>query len=80
MLENVCGGVQEFVDARVRQHNRHGGGSVMVCGGIHLHGRTPLHPVQGNLTGIRYRDKIVWRIVLPTLQAMGPGNSPELGW
>ena len=45
----------------------------MVWGGIHLHGRTPLHLVQGNLTGVRYRDEIVRRIVLPTLQAMGPG-------
>ena len=44
----------------------------MVWGGIHLHGRTPLHLVQGNLTGMRYRDEIVRRFVLPTLQAMGP--------
>ena len=64
---------ERFVDACVRQHDRHGGGSVMVWGGIHLHGRTPLHLVQGNLTGVRYRDEIVRRIVLPTLQAMGPG-------
>ena len=33
----------------------------------------PLHLVQSNLTGVRYRDEIIWRIVLPTLQAMGPG-------
>ena len=45
----------------------------MVWARIHLHGRTPLHLVQGNLTGVRYRDEIVRRIVLPTLQAMGPG-------
>ena len=44
----------------------------MVWGGIHQHGRTPLHLVQGNLTGVRYRDEIVRRIVLPTLQTMGP--------
>ena len=47
--------------------------NMMVWGGIHLHGRTPLHLIQGILTGIRYRDEIIWRIVLPTLQAMGPG-------
>ena len=45
----------------------------MVWGGIHLHGGTPLHLVQGNLTGVRYRDEIARRFVLPTLQAMGPG-------
>ena len=44
-----------------------------VWGGIHLHSRTPLHLVQGNLTGVKYRDEIVRRFVLPTLQAMGPG-------
>ena len=45
----------------------------MVWGGIHPHAMTPLHLVQGSLTGVRYRDEIVLRIVLPTLQAMGPG-------
>ena len=45
----------------------------MVWGGIHLHGRTPLHLVQGNLTSVRYRDEIVRCFVLPTLQTMGPG-------
>ena len=37
----------------------------MVWGGIHLPGRTPLHLVQGNLTGVRYRDEIVQRIFSP---------------
>ena len=45
----------------------------MVWGGIHFHGRTPLHLVQGNLTGVRYRNEIVRRFVLTTLQPMGPG-------
>ena len=36
-------------------------------------GDTPLHLVHGNLTGVRYRDDIVWCFVLPTLQAMEPG-------
>ena len=44
-----------------------------VWGGIHLYGKTLLYLVQGNLTGVRYRDEIVRRFVLPTLQAMGPG-------
>ena len=45
----------------------------MVWGGIHLHGRTPLPLVQGNLTSVRYQDEIVRRFVLPTLQAIGLG-------
>ena len=45
----------------------------MVWGGINLHDRTPLHLVQGNLTGVKYRDEIQRRFVLPTLQAMEPG-------
>ena len=32
----------------------------MVWRRIHLHGRTPLHLLQGNLTGVRYMDEIVW--------------------
>ena len=36
-------------------------------------GGTPLHLIQGNLTGVRYRDEVVLCTVLPTLQAMGPG-------
>lgn len=65
---------ERFVDAAVQEHDRYGGGSVMVWGGIHLHGRTPLHLVQGNLTGIGYRDNILRPLVIPTLQAMGPGS------
>ena len=63
-----------FVDACVREHDRYGGGSVMVWGGIHLRGRTPLHLVQGNLTAVRYRDEILQPLIMPTLQAMGPGS------
>ena len=45
----------------------------MVWGGFSLHHRTPLHRVQGNLTGIAYRDDILEPIAVPALQAMGPG-------
>jgi hypothetical protein len=41
----------------------------MVWGGITAHGRTPLVVVTGNLTGIRYRDEIVQRYVIPFIQA-----------
>lgn len=65
---------ERFIDATVLQHNRHGGGSVMVWGGFSLHHRTPLHRVQGNLTGVAYRDDILRPIAVPALQAMGPGS------
>lgn len=65
---------ERFIDACVQEHDRYGGGSVMVWGGFHLHGRTPLYLIQGNLTGVRYRDEIVRPIVIPTLRAMGRGS------
>ena len=52
---------------------RHGGGSLMVWGGFSLHHRTPLHRVEGNLTGIAYMDDILRPIAIPALQTVGPG-------
>ncbi|KAK0153437.1 hypothetical protein N1851_004874 [Merluccius polli] len=41
------------------QHDRFGGGSVMVWGGISLEGHTDLHVIaNGTLTPVRYRDEI----------------------
>lgn len=64
---------ERFIDATIREVDRYGGGSVMVWGGFHLNGRTPLFVIQGSLTGQRYRDEIVRPIVQPALQVMGPG-------
>ena len=44
----------------------------MVGGAFSLHHRTPLYHVQGNLTGLRYRDEILRPLAVPTLQQMGP--------
>ena len=57
---------ERFIDATIREVDRYGGGSVMVWGGFHLSGRTPLHIIQGSLTGQRYRDEIVSPRALPT--------------
>nr|KAG5714667.1 hypothetical protein BaRGS_000155 [Batillaria attramentaria] len=65
---------ERYIDACVQEHDRYGGGSVMVWGGFHLHGRTPLYLIRGNLTGVRYRDEIVRPIIIPTLRAMGRGS------
>jgi hypothetical protein len=45
----------------------------MMWGAFSLHHRSPLYHVQGNLTGLRYRDEILERLVVPTLQLIGPG-------
>lgn len=40
----------------------------MVWGGITAHGRTPVQIVNENLTGVRYRDEIIQRHVIPFIQ------------
>ena len=45
----------------------------MVWGGMSLAFRTPLHRVDGTLNGVAYRDQVLGPLVLPALQAMGPG-------
>uniref|UniRef100_A0A8C7QJN8 Tc1-like transposase DDE domain-containing protein n=1 Tax=Oncorhynchus mykiss TaxID=8022 RepID=A0A8C7QJN8_ONCMY len=58
----------------ILQHDRFGGGSVMVWGGISLGGRTALHVLaRGSLTAIRYRDEILRPLVRPYAGADGPG-------
>uniref|UniRef100_A0A8K9VB88 Transposase Tc1-like domain-containing protein n=1 Tax=Oncorhynchus mykiss TaxID=8022 RepID=A0A8K9VB88_ONCMY len=58
----------------ILQHDRFGGGSVMVWGGISLGGRTALHVLaRGSLTAIRYRDEILSPLMRPYAGAVGPG-------
>ena len=64
---------ERYADATVREHNRYGGGSVMVWGGMSLGTRTPLLRVDGNLNGVRYRDEILQPLVLPAIANMDPG-------
>ena len=61
-----------YADCCVAEHDRFGGGSVMVWGGISITGKTDLHVIAGNLTGIRYRDEVLDPIVrpMPVLLAM----------
>uniref|UniRef100_A0A8C8FEU6 Transposase n=1 Tax=Oncorhynchus tshawytscha TaxID=74940 RepID=A0A8C8FEU6_ONCTS len=55
----------------ILQHDRFGGGSVMVWGGISL---GALHVLaRGSLTAIRYRDEILRPLVRPYAGAVGPG-------
>ena len=64
---------ERYADCNVVERDRYGGGSVMVWGGFSLAYRTPLYRVDGNMNGFAYRDQIVGPLVLPALQAMGPG-------
>lgn len=64
---------ERFSDATVREHNRYGGGSVMVWGGMSLGTRTPLLPVYGILNGVRYRDEVLRPVALPALANLGQG-------
>uniref|UniRef100_A0AAZ3P6C1 Tc1-like transposase DDE domain-containing protein n=1 Tax=Oncorhynchus tshawytscha TaxID=74940 RepID=A0AAZ3P6C1_ONCTS len=58
----------------ILQHDRFGGGPVMVWGGISLGGCTALHVLaRGSLTAIRYRDEILRPLVRPYDGAVGPG-------
>ena len=62
---------ERFADACVREVDRYGGGSVMIWAGFSRETRTPLHVIQGTLTGLRYRDEIVQPLIQPALRAIG---------
>lgn len=63
---------ERYCDAAIVEHDRYGGGSVMVWGGISLQGRTDLHVIQrGTLNGMRYRDDILHPLVRPYAGAVG---------
>ena len=61
-----------FKNCCVVEHDRFGGGSVMVRGGISYDGSTDLYVIiNGSLTGIRYRDEILASIVRLYAGAIG---------
>ena len=64
---------ERFANCCVAERDRFGGGSVMVWGGICGGTRTRLLVLNGNLTGIRYRDEILRPVVLPFLRRHGVG-------
>ena len=64
---------ERFQDAIISEHDRYGGGSIMVWAGISRGGRTDLHIVmRGIMTGVRYRDEILDVYVRPYAGAIGP--------
>ena len=64
---------ERYADCCVTEHDRFGGGSVMVWAGIIIDGKTDLHVIAGNLSDVRYRDEILHPIVRPYAGAVGDG-------
>ena len=56
---------QRFVTCHLREHDRYGGGSVMVWAAVWYGGRSELRIVDGTMTGRKYRDEIVVLYVIP---------------
>ena len=63
---------ERFHDVSVIRHDRFGGGSVMVWGGVTAAGRTDLHVVDGGVTGQYYRDNILAAHVVPFFTSTWP--------
>ena len=59
---------QRFASCCLREHDRYGGGSVLVWAAIWHGGRSALSMVNGMMTGQRYRDEILLPTVIPTVQ------------
>ena len=64
---------ERYADCCVTEHDRFGGGCVMVWAGISIDGKTDLHVIAGNLSGVRYRDEILHPIVRTYAGAVGDG-------
>ena len=64
-------------DECIKEMTPFGGGSVMVWAGFSAHHRTPLHHVEGNLNGQRYRDEILRPLVVPALQQICQQAVPQ---
>ena len=56
---------ERYTDPARVAHDRYGGGSVMVWGGITMTGKTDLHVCQGRVTGVYYRDNVLAPYVIP---------------
>ena len=67
-MRNEC-----FAELCIAEHDRYGGGSVMVWAGISAQGKTDLHVIDnGTLTAERYVTEILDVHVRPHAGAIGP--------
>ena len=62
---------ERYARATILDHDRYGGGSVMVWGGITHDRRSDLIIVHGSLTGQRYLDQILRPVVVPFARNIG---------
>ena len=58
----------KFSPCCVLEHDRYGGGSVMVWAGIWHGARTAAVTIRGTLNSERYKKEIVLPVVIPTVQ------------
>lgn len=59
---------ERYTDCCILEHDRYGGGSVMVWAGIWWESRTEIVFCKGSMTGERYLNEIVRPIILPTVR------------
>ena len=58
---------ERYAECCISEHDRFGGGSVMVWAGIWHGGRTAVVVIKGTLDGKRYLSEILAPVVLPTV-------------
>lgn len=56
---------ERFAPCCIKEHDRYGGGSVMIWAGIWHGGRTAAIAISGNMNGERYKNEIILPIVIP---------------
>ena len=59
---------ERYANCAIVEHDRYGGGSLMVWGGISVRFRTELLVLNGTLTGQRYINEVLQPVVLPFVQ------------
>ena len=59
---------ERYANCAIVEHDRYGGGSLMVWGGISVRSRTELLVLNGTLTGRRYINEVLQPVVLPFVQ------------
>ena len=72
MLDRRCrvwrGRGERYENCIIVEHDRYGGGSLTVWGGISVHSCTELLVLNGTLTGQRYINEVLQPVVLPFVQ------------
>ena len=59
---------ERYANCAIVEHDRYGGGSLMVWGGISVRSRTELLVLNGTLIGQRYINEVLQPVVLPFVQ------------